>query len=75
MKQITGVRIEDKKVVLFEINRGAIIGREILFMKMMLEAEQFHIAKDGKLIPLKFNDEGTKIVEPPLDIFEKINFL
>ena len=75
MKQITGVRIEDENVVLFEINRGAIIGRKVLFMQMMLEGEEFHVAKEDRLIQLKFNKDGTKIEEPPLEVFEKINFL
>lgn len=74
MIAITNIRIENGVIVLFKMNTGETIIYNDLKLKMLL-GEKYLIKTSNGTKELKWNNDGTDIVLPPLKELEYINTL
>ena len=74
MIAITNIRIENGVIVLFKMNTGETIIYNDLKLKMLL-GEKYLIKTSNGTEELKWNNDGTDIVLPPLKELEYINTL
>ena len=75
MKQIINIRIEDNDIVLFKLNSGETITKADLRIDMLLNSVEYYIKTLNGNKKISFSNDGSKIIEPPLEEVYFINTL
>lgn len=75
MKQIINIRIEGEDIVLFQLANGIIMNKADIFADMVFNHGEYYILTNNGFKPLKFDENGTTVTNPPIEELHEINNL